>query len=115
MIFSEGNALGEETKSFWGKISYEEDKDKINNDLGLNPPAMGETSDERTTKKDPAARLQVEGSVIVGWGLEPEPVARFIMKEAEDDADFFDDDDDDEEEEDGTTLEDDWSNGNAFQ
>ena len=37
----------------------------------------------RMDENDPASRLEVRGSVLLGWGLEPLPVARFIMRETE--------------------------------
>ena len=131
MSSSEGNALGEETKSFWGKISYENDKDKDStvDSAAESKGAAASSIDDSMTEKETTPerkRLQVEGSVIVGWGLEPEPVARFIMKEAEDDdevIDNYDEDEDDDEEEDeddddnasDSAHDGEWSSGNAFQ
>ena len=54
------------------------------------------------TKDDEPKRLQVKGSVMYGWGLEPQPVARFIMKES-----LEKEVDDDEEEEEEDTREED--------
>ena len=105
---SEGKSLSkEDEKSYWGRISYE------------NPEkAQGNEKDElgkETTPSSPRAphqsRLQVKGSVIFGYGLEPLPVARFIMSESTE----FDEDEDEMDEDDEVDLGDifDWSN--AFQ
>jgi len=125
--YSEGNALGEESKSYWGTISYEEDEE---DEDSANPQDPSLSSDDQSPDTDEKPkRLHVKGSVIVGWGLEPQPVGRFIMREAKDDSEFFDDyDDEDEDEEeeeeeeevvaedDEPLLNDDWSNdSNAFQ
>ena len=109
---SEGKSLTkEDEKSYWGKISYEEEEEdddqkrKDSNDSAAATSAKkDENGDKSSTIKDgggapPPKRLQVKGSVIYGWGLEPIPVARFIMREAtelemEDDEDDDDDDDD---------------------
>ena len=130
MSSSEGNALGEETKSFWGKISYENDKDKditVDSAAESKGAAASSIDDSKTEKETTPERkrLQVEGSVIVGWGLEPEPVARFIMKEAEDDDEVIDNYDEDEDDGEGDEDDDDnvsdsshdgeWSGGDVFQ
>jgi hypothetical protein len=38
-------------------------------------------------------RLQVKGSIFMGWGLEPQPVANFIMHDEPDINEDFEDDD----------------------
>lgn len=110
--YSEGNALSEETKSYWGKISHEDEEEGVSE----RDPSM-KSDDQSTDTDENPKRLEVKGTVIVGWGLEPQPVATFIMREAEDETDFFDDIDDDEDEEDHEApSSDDWSNdSNAFQ
>ena len=109
--------MGEEKKSFWGRISYDDDVENehdktengtiqsisFTNDSASATEAAetkastadNDAADNDKRKSQPRQRrLRAEGSVIVGWGLEPQPIARFIMKEAEDD--FFDSRDDDE-------------------
>jgi hypothetical protein len=58
-VYSEGRMLShEDAKAYWGTI-------------------------HRMDENDPTSRLEVRGSVLLGWGLEPLPVARFIMRETE--------------------------------
>lgn len=72
-VFSEGRMLShEDAKAYWGTIRWNDDEQ------------------EATT------HLEVEGSVLDGWGLEPIPVGRFIMREATHEEFDEDDDDDDE-------------------
>lgn len=99
--YSEGRALSHnDAKTYWGEISFADETDSTN-DTEEDSFAGEETSDEA----DPVERrLQVKGSVIYGWGLEPQPVARFLMTEAEEE-----EDDDDEEEDDDDSSELDWS------
>jgi hypothetical protein len=117
--YSEGNALGEETKSYWGKISYEDEDDDNTNSGGSGSPEATTSDNTDDDQEEKPRRLYVKGSVIVGWGLEPQPIARFIMREAVDDAEFFDeyeDDEEDDEEEDNDDNDiDEWSSSNAFQ
>jgi hypothetical protein len=74
-----------------------------------------------TATDTPNKRLQVKGTVLVGWGLEPQPVASFIMREADDDdTDKNDDEEEDDEEnqpqppgnDEGGDL---WTSKDAFQ
>lgn len=102
-VYSEGKGLTkEDEKCYWGKISY------------MNDQPHGATSSKENKSFDPkesnniatphnenaTPRLSVEGSVIFGYGLEPLPVARFVMTETtatgeDDDDDDVDDDDED--------------------
>lgn len=91
--FSEGRMLShDDAKTYWGWISYVDEDDS--EDLG---------EDRRKSQSSPDKdgethrRLQVKGSAIVGWGLEPQPVARFIMREELDEDDAFDYKDEDDE------------------
>lgn len=124
--YSEGIALGEEPKSFWGHIMHEEDDDHTNvtppsgsGSDNVYPPAPSrEDTKETDGENEKPKRLLVKGTVIVGWGLEPQPVADFIMREAEDSSQFSDDYDeeyDEEEEEEEDNSPDGWSSDNAFQ
>lgn len=106
---SEGKGLSDDDdKTYWGEISYiEKEDEQSTNDRGVSD-ANEETSMENAspladTKDDEAKRLQVKGSVMYGWGLEPQPVARFIMKES---LEKEVDDDEEEEEEEDTREED---------
>jgi hypothetical protein len=107
-VYSEGKGLSDDDdKTYWGEISYiEKEDEQSTNDRGVSD-ANEETSMENAspladTKDDEAKRLQVKGSVMYGWGLEPQPVARFIMKES-----LEKEVDDDEEEEEEDTREED--------
>lgn len=70
-------------KGYWGIISEVEDGGKANRD--------GDSS-QCSNKK-----IEINGAVMVGWGLEPCSVGKFMMIEVEEKHD--DDEDDDEEEE----------------
>eukprot|EP00547_Thalassionema_nitzschioides_P005978 CAMPEP_0194204010 /NCGR_PEP_ID=MMETSP0156-20130528/3644_1 /TAXON_ID=33649 /ORGANISM="Thalassionema nitzschioides, Strain L26-B" /LENGTH=440 /DNA_ID=CAMNT_0038929903 /DNA_START=196 /DNA_END=1518 /DNA_ORIENTATION=- len=91
--YSEGSMLSHnDDKTYWGQISYmEEDIEKKNkkeeNELD---------SDASEVKEN--QRLQVKGSITIGY-LEPQPVARFIMREELEDEEDLEDDDEEEEEE----------------
>ncbi len=115
---SEGKTLtNDDEKTYWGKISYIEEY--RNESEERNAPTVDKDSvlplEENKSDNISNRRLHVEGSVILGYGLEPLPVARFIMTETTEIQDYLDDDvEDDEEEVDEPTDEFlDWSN--AFQ
>jgi len=107
--YSEGRMLtNDDAKSYWGKINdmHENDADDeegSTTNKKKNDPALNDNSDHIPAKDDEQRqrRLQVKGSVILGVGLEPQPVARFIMREEIEDnnEDEEEEDDDDEEEE----------------
>jgi len=85
--YSEGQALTQDdAKMYWGKIGYVGDEEK-----GEGSPDQGnmETKSYRPL-------LQVKGSVVLGSGLEPQPVARFIMTEIELENDVMEDDDEED-------------------
>ena len=70
-VYSEGRMLtNDDAKSYWGDILSEKNETMI-----------------------------VEGSVLIGLGLEPTPVARFLMKETTDLLEGLEEDDEDDEEE----------------
>jgi hypothetical protein len=97
---SEGNSLSkEDEKTYWGQISYESDE---KNENDKEPTAKRSTDRGPADNNDNATppRLQVTGSVIYGYGLEPQPVARFIMREATEQTNLDEDDDDEDEEDD---------------
>jgi len=108
---SEGKSLSDDDdKTYWGEISYIEDekvedgeKEASRTDMSADETNMSEAPPPQTSDDDEIPkRLQVKGSVMYGWGLEPQPVARFIMKESLDEEEV----DDDEEEEEDTREED---------
>lgn len=78
--------------AYWGRI------------IDINDPSDGgastteATSNPKTTDSkdhDEPKTVEINGSVLDGWGLEPLPVARFTMIE---ETQEYDDDDDDEDE-----------------
>jgi hypothetical protein len=101
-VCSEGNSLTEEDeKTYWGGISYEDEEEtEIENE---SPDASRyETRDDQEDR-----RLIVKGSVIFGYGLEPQPVGRFVMtqsSEEELDYDEEEDDDDDGHDDENVTI-----------
>jgi hypothetical protein len=104
-VYSEGKSLStDDEKTYWGKITDEDETE--------DPMAEDETDGGDR-------RLVVNGSVIFGYGLEPQPVGHFIMTETNESENYGDDEeeDDDEVEDDNGERdkgdESDWSN--AFQ
>lgn len=108
-VYSEGRSLTQEdAKTYWGSIGKEE----VGGDShhSKTPIDQDEVS---TSISEESNRIEVKGSVMLGWGLEPQPVARFIMREAreaditlaDDEEEEEEEEDDDEEEEDRSFLE----------
>ena len=96
-VYSEGRMLThEDAKTYWGEIRHEGQHGGSENDPAESPAVGSEES---------ANRLEVKGSVMFGWGIEPTPEARFIMREVTD-ADVLSDEEEDEDE-DGNVLDDD--------
>jgi hypothetical protein len=80
---SEGASVTQDDeKGYWGKIT-EVDHDR--KDI-----IEGDPSDWGSKK------IEIKGAVLVGWGLEPEPVGRFKMIEIDDDLDEEEEDEEDE-------------------
>jgi len=119
-VYSEGKSLTQDdAKTYWGTIKPEEKAEKKHKE-GKHDGDDDETGREATAltsdrpkeenngrddgSADEEGRLEVKGSVLVGWGLEPLPVARFIMRETtrqyDDEAALDDNDDDEDEDED---------------
>jgi len=88
--FSEGSTLSQKDEvGYWGKI-YKVGKE-------------GESSVSTSNDKEDSetARVEINGSVMDGLGLEPCPVGRFTMIEkTEDDDNFYEDEEEDDDEED---------------
>lgn len=104
-VFSEGRMLThDDAKMYWGKIDYQKTNDGIS---AIESAAQDPMQPTLESAEDTPLRLEVNGSVMFGSGLEPMPVARFIMREVtETDSLDYDEDDDEDEEEEGV----DWSN-----
>jgi hypothetical protein len=112
-VYSEGPMLShEDIKAYWGKIrkvttpvitnstlSRDDTDNDNNNSKGLSDVHHFTDVDHRHDE-DPSQhyRMEVEGSVLDGLGLEPMPVARFLLREI--DSISMTDDDEEEEEED---------------
>jgi hypothetical protein len=78
--FSEGRMLShDDAKTYWGRISHVNENESNDEIDGFDPQEKSIPNPEEDG--DEPRRLQVKGSVIVGWGHEPQPVARFIMRE----------------------------------
>lgn len=87
IIYSEGSTLSQKDEvTYWGQIY------KVN---------IGELEDEDSVDNVPlpekGIRVEINGSVMSGWGLEPCSSARFTMIEkTEDDVKYDDDNSDDD-------------------
>uniref|UniRef100_A0A7S4RKB1 Uncharacterized protein n=1 Tax=Ditylum brightwellii TaxID=49249 RepID=A0A7S4RKB1_9STRA len=105
-VYSEGLGLTHnDEKAYWGQIEHvpqsnDDDDDTISDNSSKGTAAFmdgASKQEEETTGKK--GLIEVKGSVLDGWGLEPLPVARFTMiektDEREEDYDDEDDDDDD--------------------
>jgi hypothetical protein len=114
-IYSEGRMLSQEDeKTYWGTMQYEPQEEQENDNDSIQPKAAqvesadsqlaDETEQEKVAEEAPP--LEVKGSVMIGWGIEPVPEARFIMREVSGDEEALDEEeiDDDEEEDDITPL-----------
>ena len=107
-VYSEGKCLThEDAKTYWGTIGPETDvndaKSGSEHESNESTGATFNVDDNVDIESDSEAkseRLEVKGSVLFGWGLEPMPVARFIMRETNATESILEDEEDDEEEED---------------
>ena len=90
--YSEGRGLShEDAKVYWGSISVANGTKTFN---GKN--------DDNPIQDQPQQLLEAKGSVMYGWGLEPQPIARFILREAteaelKEDEELLEDEEEDEE------------------
>ncbi len=72
----------DDEKGYWGKISeVDDDRQDI---VGGDPSNWG------------SKKIEIKGAVLVGWGLEPEPIGRFKMIEIEDELVEEEEDEEDE-------------------
>ena len=120
---SEGKGLSHnDAKTYWGEISYREKDSEAKEEERPNEDAdvsIAQGRDENESSWSDLNRLQVIDSAFIGWGLEPQPVGQFVMKECsdEDKTDAEEEDDDKTEEnlerlfgkKDGDDNEIDWS------
>ena len=113
-VYSEGPMLShEDVKAYWGKIR------KVTTELVTNSTHSSDDSSNALANandinndlidfdEDPSLfRIEVEGSVLDGLGLEPMPVARFLLREIDPvGTSTLDDDDDDDDDDETDTLE----------
>ena len=105
----------EDVKAYWGKIH------KVTTELVTNSTRASDDNDNSNalanaydinndlidSDEDPSLfRIEVEGSVLDGLGLEPMPVARFLLREIDPvGTSTLDDDDDDDDDDETDTLE----------
>jgi hypothetical protein len=99
-VYSEGTYLTkDDEKSYWGRIKYLQDE-KIADEL-LYSTGTAQTPPSTNKAVENPKLLLVKGSVIFGYGLEPQPVGHFILTETEsvstttEESDYGIDDDDD--------------------
>lgn len=84
--YSEGMSLTQDDeKGYWGQIREVEDDNE--DSIEIDPADWG------------GKKIEVNGAVMVGWGLEPCSVGRFKMMEIVDEEDSEEDEEDNEEEE----------------
>lgn len=83
-VYSEGSLLTQDDqRSYWGMIR-EIDDEKV--DKESNIIELGEVAEKKK-------KLEISGSVLFGWGLEPEPIGKFTMMEQTEDKEDAGDDD----------------------
>ena len=87
--------------AYWGRILDVDEA--LNNTEGTSGNATGpvfaKDGPNKRLDEDDVKTVEINGSVLDGWGLEPLPVARFTMIEETQEYDDDDDDDDDDESE----------------
>lgn len=103
-VYSEGRMLShEDAKAYWGTIRNASGEDGDNKQTTASDDAdtqvVNEVGDESQASAEKPLRIEVKGSVLDGWGLEPLPVASFIMRETSSELDMVDDDEEEEDEE----------------
>ena len=96
----------EDAKAYWGTITSPDEEstralaatEESTTDTSA---AMKLTPEPESKSAESRKRLEVSGSVLDGWGLEPMPVAHFLLKEVMNE---LDDEYEEEEEEDFEAL-----------
>jgi len=86
-------------RSYWGSIYEVIHKKRKENEENISSgiDAMDDIEEIKIIRKT----LEIRGTVLFGWGLEPEPIGRFAMVEqTEMDLDDLDDEEDGEVDED---------------
>jgi len=102
-VFSEGRMLSQDdAKSYWGTIKYQSDDEKVDEAIAAKEGTDDSSPEQKSVgTNDEKTKLEVHGSVLIGTGLEPTPVGRFIMRETDENfGSWFDDDEEDDEEDD---------------
>jgi hypothetical protein len=97
-VYSEGKHLThDDAKTYWGNIDVEPSLRPKNNTISNvdgNEIKGNLQSDTSQSNDSEEQRIEVKGSVFVGWGLEPQPVSSFIMRELREDDRTIDEDED---------------------
>ena len=107
-VYSEGPMLShEDIKAYWGKIrkvitntTHIRDGTEINNNEWTRGNHADHDNNDENVDDPSHYRIEVEGSVLDGLGLEPMPVARFQLREIDPISMSDNNDEDDEDEED---------------
>lgn len=105
-VYSEGPMLShEDIKAYWGsirKITLHDGRNRsrgiTNETTDVSPDVHMNTEVVDQNSEPNLSRIEVEGSVLDGLGLEPMPVGRFILKEIDPSSQIIEEDDEDEEE-----------------
>jgi hypothetical protein len=98
-VYSEGRMLSpDDAKAYWGTIEWEDSSNATTTAIAA------DAAHDITPVDAPSntcRKLRVDGSVMFGFGLEPTPVGRFIMREIDEiDLLVTNDDEEDEDEDD---------------
>eukprot|EP00586_Coscinodiscus_wailesii_P001023 CAMPEP_0172483546 /NCGR_PEP_ID=MMETSP1066-20121228/10537_1 /TAXON_ID=671091 /ORGANISM="Coscinodiscus wailesii, Strain CCMP2513" /LENGTH=485 /DNA_ID=CAMNT_0013247457 /DNA_START=197 /DNA_END=1654 /DNA_ORIENTATION=+ len=105
-VYSEGIGLtADDERAYWGKIKQItiENTDNDQKDTLSTSSKDNTDTDNNNDESNKKQQLQVKGTVLLGWGLEPQPVGKFTMKEIVHDSNEEDEDDIDDEPGDETT------------
>jgi hypothetical protein len=104
--YSEGKSLtNEDAKSYWGTIrAVSSSSVAEESETGIDLTSASTQMSDESHYNSEAVQLEVKGSVMFGSGLEPLPVARFIMKEVTQVDDHASDDEEEDDDEDLDVL-----------
>jgi len=124
-VFSEGRSLSkDDEKAYWGKIKYvnNQDSEADEKSEGVdshNTPISSSSSsssssisekkleDSGTKNGNEDQKLIVKGSVLFGYGLEPLPIALFVLTETNSAEEYDEDEDDDDDDDDSDDVDND--------